>query len=169
VKAHSAAEIAVGSAPGSGRLAPRLITPETMRRSVREKRLNTRYVTDILPETEPADSLLVVEVRTRRALLELSAAQARPARATRGDAARGDLLPPPRPAPGVRLPAGVHRRARHRRSHAVEDHDTVVVPRGYHPVVVPWGLPELLLNVMAGPQRAWHFKNDPAHEWIIKK
>src|SRR6267142_268082 len=64
VKAHSAAEIAVGTAPGSGRLAPRLITPETMRRSVRGKELNTRYVTDILPESEPAESLLVVEVRT---------------------------------------------------------------------------------------------------------
>jgi len=23
------------------------------------------------------------------------------------------------------------------------------------------------LNVMAGPERRWLFKNDPAHEWII--
>jgi 5-deoxy-glucuronate isomerase len=22
--------------------------------------------------------------------------------------------------------------------------------------------------VMAGPGRLWHFKNDPAHEWMIK-
>jgi 5-deoxy-glucuronate isomerase len=25
------------------------------------------------------------------------------------------------------------------------------------------------LNVMAGEKRTWHFKNDPAHEWIINK
>ncbi|MDU0333405.1 5-deoxy-glucuronate isomerase, partial [Enterococcus sp. 2CBP] len=25
------------------------------------------------------------------------------------------------------------------------------------------------LNVMAGPTRQWVFKNDPQHEWIIKK
>jgi 5-deoxy-glucuronate isomerase len=49
-----------------------------MRRSVRGKGTNTRYVTNILPsETEPADSLLVVEVITPGShYLQLSAAQA---------------------------------------------------------------------------------------------
>jgi 5-deoxy-glucuronate isomerase len=23
--------------------------------------------------------------------------------------------------------------------------------------------------VMAGPTREWHFKNDPAHEWLLKR
>src|SRR3989454_7469895 len=64
VTAHSAAEIAIGTAPGAGSLPPRLIAPETMKRSVRGKELDTRYVTDILPESQPADSLLVVEVKT---------------------------------------------------------------------------------------------------------
>jgi 5-deoxy-glucuronate isomerase len=54
-------------------------------------------------------------------------------------------------------------------SMAVEDHDVVMVPRGYHPVVVPYGYDSYYLNVMAGKQRVWHFKNDPAHEWIINK
>ena len=44
---------------------------------------------------------------------------------------------------------------------AVEDHDVVMVPRGYHPVVVPYGYESYYLNVMAGPRREWHFKNDP--------
>jgi 5-deoxy-glucuronate isomerase len=52
-------------------------------------------------------------------------------------------------------------------SHAVEDGDVMLVPRGYHPVVVPWGYRSYYLNVMAGPSRAWHFKNDPAHEWML--
>jgi 5-deoxy-glucuronate isomerase len=54
-------------------------------------------------------------------------------------------------------------------SMAVEDHDVVMVPRGYHPVVVPYGYDSYYLNVMAGAQRVWHFRNDPAHEWIINK
>jgi 5-deoxy-glucuronate isomerase len=52
---------------------------------------------------------------------------------------------------------------------AVENHDVVMVPRGYHPVVVPYGYDSYYLNVMAGAQRVWHFRNDPAHEWIITK
>jgi 5-deoxy-glucuronate isomerase len=45
----------------------------------------------------------------------------------------------------------------------------VLVPRGYHPVVVPHGYDSYYLNVMAGPKREWHFKNDPAHEWMLKR
>ncbi|MDB5787433.1 5-deoxy-glucuronate isomerase, partial [Caballeronia mineralivorans] len=49
---------------------------------------------------------------------------------------------------------------------AVENHDVVMVPRGYHPVVVPYGYDNYYLNVMAGDKRTWHFKNDPEHDWI---
>lgn len=49
---------------GCGGFAPRLIRPEQCKRSVRGKGANTRYVCDILPDSEPAHSLLVVEVRT---------------------------------------------------------------------------------------------------------
>jgi 5-deoxy-glucuronate isomerase len=52
-------------------------------------------------------------------------------------------------------------------SHAAEDHDVMVVPRGYHPVVVPYGYRSYYLNVMAGPVRAWQFANDPVHAWIV--
>jgi 5-deoxy-glucuronate isomerase len=34
---------------------------------------------------------------------------------------------------------------------------------------VPYGYESYYLNVMAGPQRAWHFNNDPAHAWIIER
>ena len=52
-------------------------------------------------------------------------------------------------------------------SMAVEDRDVVLVPRGYHPVVLPHGYESYYFNVMAGPKRVWHFHNDPAHEWIV--
>ena len=51
---------------------------------------------------------------------------------------------------------------------AVEDGDCVMVPRGYHTVGAPHGYDLYYLNVMAGPNRRWVFKNDPAHEWIVK-
>jgi 5-deoxy-glucuronate isomerase len=64
VTALSDVQIAVCAAPGAAGFEPRLIRPEQCKRSVRGKGANTRYVCDILPDSEPAHSLLVVEVRT---------------------------------------------------------------------------------------------------------
>ena len=58
-------ELAVCSAPGiAGSHPPRMMRPADFSVTTRGKGSNTRYVTDILPETQPADGLLVVEVRT---------------------------------------------------------------------------------------------------------
>jgi 5-deoxy-glucuronate isomerase len=170
VHAERDAEIGVASAPAEGRYGIRLIEPSQMKRSVRGKNLNTRYVCDILPQTEPAESLLVVEVRT--------------------PAGHSSSYPPHKhDADNIPLESALEETYYHRlnppqgfafqrvytdareidESMAVEDHDVVMVPRGYHPVVVPYGYDSYYLNVMAGAQRAWHFKNDPAHEWIVTR
>lgn len=47
------------------------------------------------------------------------------------------------------------------------DGDVVLVPEGYHPVGVPAGYDCYYLNVMAGPNRAWHFTVDPDHAWLM--
>jgi len=47
------------------------------------------------------------------------------------------------------------------------DGDIVLVPGGYHPVGVPSGYDAYYLNVMAGPNRAWHFTIDPDHAWLM--
>jgi len=47
------------------------------------------------------------------------------------------------------------------------DGDLVLVPRGYHPVGVPAGYDCWYLNIMAGPNRAWHFTVDPDHAWLM--
>ena len=47
------------------------------------------------------------------------------------------------------------------------DCDAVLVPEGYHPVGVPAGYDCYYLNVMAGPNRAWHFTLDPDHAWLM--
>jgi len=47
------------------------------------------------------------------------------------------------------------------------DRDVVLVPRGYHPVGVAAGYDCYYLNIMAGPNRAWHFTIDPDHAWLM--
>ena len=65
VEAGSDVELAVCRAPGGdGQHPPRLIGADKMPLETRGEGTNTRHVCNILPETEPADSLLVVEVIT---------------------------------------------------------------------------------------------------------
>jgi 5-deoxy-glucuronate isomerase len=168
VTALGAAEVALCTAPATGTPPPRLLAPDAMRRSVRGKGLNTRYITDILPEDQPAESLLVVEVRTPS-----GHSSSYPPHKHDRDAPPDETLLEETYYHRVDPPQGfvfqrVYTDARDLdESHAVGDHDVVVVPRGYHPVVVPWGYRSYYLNVMAGPVRKWHFANDPAHAWII--
>lgn len=49
------------------------------------------------------------------------------------------------------------------------NHDAVLVPRGYHPVAVPYGYDSYYLNVMAGPNKNWKFHNEEDHEWILDR
>lgn len=51
----------------------------------------------------------------------------------------------------------------------VENHDIVLVPKGYHPVGVPDGYTSYYLNVMAGPEKKWVFHDDPRHRWILER
>ena len=171
VTAHGEAEIAVCRAPGATEqtLPPRLIEPASMKRSVRGQGTNTRYVCDILPDSEAAHSLLVVEVIT--------------------PSGHSSSYPPHKhdtddlPAQSFREETYYHRVEPTQgfvfqrvytddrsldQALAVENNDVVLVPRGYHPVCVPHGYRSYYLNVMAGPKRVWKFYNDPAHEWLLQ-
>ena len=45
--------------------------------------------------------------------------------------------------------------------------DAVIMPHGYHgPSMAAPGYDLYYLNVMAGPERAWRFTDDPQHAWI---
>ena len=164
------AEIGLCSAPGTTDRPARLIDPHTMTRSVRGRGANTRYVCDILPQTEAADGLLVVEVVT--------------------PSGHSSSYPPHKhDNDNIPTESSLEETYYHRlnpeqgfayqrvytddrsidQALAVENHDVVMVPRGYHPVTVPYGYDGYYLNVMAGPKRVWHFKNDPAHEWLMTK
>ena len=152
---------------GDGRLPPRVIPPRRVETLTRGKGTNARHIRNILPETAAAESLLVVEVdHAGRPLVELSAAQARSRCAARRILSRGDLLPPPVAAAGLRLQRVYTDDRTLDETLAVADRDVVLVPRGYHPVGAPHGYDLYYLNVMAGPKRTWRFHNDPAHEWL---
>jgi 5-deoxy-glucuronate isomerase len=170
IRALDAIELALASAPAQGRYPPRLIAGASMQRSVRGQGTNTRYICDVLPQSEPAESLLVVEVVT--------------------PAAHSSSYPPHKhDTDNLPLESSLEETYYHRidppqgfafqrvytdardldESMAVSDHDVVMVPRGYHPVVMPHGYHGYYLNVMAGPRREWHFRNDPAHEWMLRR
>ena len=170
VTAHTHAEIGVASAPGSAARPARLIEPATMKRFARGHGLNTRYVCDILPQTEPADRLLVVEVVTPSG----HSSSYPPHKHDTDNAPVESSLEETyyhrlNPAQGFAFQRVYTDDRSLDESLAVEDHDVVMVPRGYHPVVVPYGYDSYYLNVMAGPVREWHFKNDPVHEWMLKQ
>jgi 5-deoxy-glucuronate isomerase len=166
--AKTDAELAVAGSPAKGLLPPRLIEPAAIRRSVRGKGANIRHVCDILPQDQPAESVLVVEVRTPSAN-----SSSYPPHKHDIDNIPIESLLEETYYHRINPPQGfvfqrVYTDARDiDEAMTVEDRNVVLVPRGYHPVVVPYGYESYYFNVMAGPKRVWHFHNDPAHEWIL--
>ncbi len=168
--AQTPVEIAIGTAPGTANGEPRLIDPATMSREVRGQGTNQRYVRNILPETEPAQSLLVVEVITPGGHWS-SYPPHKHDTATAGEETALEetyyhRLNPPQ---GFAFQRVYTDDREIDETVAVEDGDVVMVPRGYHPAGAAHGYDLYYLNVMAGPTRQWIFRNDPAHDWITKK
>lgn len=164
------AEVALCSAPcDDARRSVSVINAATMRRSVRGKGSNTRYVCDILPHDDPrAAHLLVVEVLTpaghSSSYPPHKHDQETPPSETQLEETYYHRLNPPQ---GFAFQRVYTDDRSIDEACAVEDHDVVMVPRGYHPVVAPHGYHLYYLNVMAGPHRFWVFRNDPAHEWML--
>ena len=170
VQATTAVELAVCTAPGSGAGQARSIEEARMSREVRGKDTNTRYVRNILPETEAAEGLLVVEVITPGGHWSSYPPHkhdtAAPEQETELEETYYHRLQPPQ---GFAIQRVYTDDRSLDETISVEDGDVVMVPRGYHPVGAPHGYDLYYLNVMAGPKRHWVFRNDPAHDWIVRK
>ncbi|MGV1681534.1 5-deoxy-glucuronate isomerase [Sphingopyxis sp. NJF-3] len=168
IEAASDAEIAVCTAPGTGAGTVRLIRSDAV--EVRGKGTNTRHVRNILSDADEAESLLVVEVITPGGHWSSYPPHkhdrdAYPEETFLEETYYHRLSPPQ----GFAFQR-VYTDARDiDETMAVEDGDVVMVPRGYHPVGAPHGYDLYYLNVMAGPRRNWVFRNDPAHEWIVRQ
>jgi 5-deoxy-glucuronate isomerase len=169
VGAHSACELAIGSAPAQGRVAPRLIVPEEIAEETRGSGTNTRYVRNILPESAAAERLLVVEVLTPGGHWSSYPPH-------KHDSQQGGET--------QLEETYYHRLARPQgfafqrvytddrtldETMTVQDRDVVLVPRGYHPVSAAHGFDLYYLNVMAGPVRRWQFTNAPGYEFLTQR
>jgi 5-deoxy-glucuronate isomerase len=170
IVARTDAEIALCWAPAERGVAARLIPPASIRKSERGQGTNTRYVRDILPQTEAAEALLVVEVITPPGHSSSYPPHKHDTDALPVESSLEEIYYHRlRPAQGFAFQRVYTDDRSLDETMTVEDHDVVMVPRGYHPVVVPHGYTSYYLNVMAGPRRVWHFHNDPAHEWMLAK
>ena len=168
LEATTPLELAICSAPGGGSYQPRLIGPDQIAYSRRGKDTNTRHVYDILPESEPAHSLLVVEVITPSGCWSSYPSH------------KHDTLNLPEeselqetyyhrlnPTQGFALQRVYTDDRTLDVTMAVEDGDVVLVPKGYHPCGTAHGYDLYYLTVMAGPERIWRFNTEPAHRWLL--
>lgn len=163
-------ELAVCTAPGKPHSHPvRVISPEMLGQEIRGKGTNTRYVTNILPETdEAADSLLVVEVITPGGHTSSYPPHKHdednlPAESALEETYYHRMNPPQ----GFAFQRVYTDDRSLDEAMAVENGDVTLVPKGYHPCAACHGYDLYYLNVMAGPRRTWKFHNAKEHEWML--
>jgi 5-deoxy-glucuronate isomerase len=137
---------------------------------VRGEGTNRRFVRNILPDDQPAHSLIVVEVITPSGHWSSYPPHKHDsARQGKETALEETYYHRLAPAQGFAMQRVYTDDRSLDEAVVVEDGDVVLVPRGYHPVVAPHGYELYYLNVMAGPERKWIFHNDPQHEWLLQK
>lgn len=170
VKANTEIELAVCKAPATGKYNARLIGPDDVGTEDRGSGSMSRRVHNILPDSEEAESVLVVEVYTP----EGNWSSYPPHKHDTENLPHESYLEETYfhkvdPEEGGFLIHRVYDDPRDLdETMVVNSNDVVMVPKGYHPVAAPAGYQAYYLNVMAGPVRKWKFHNDPDHEWLLK-
>ncbi|RRN05398.1 5-deoxy-glucuronate isomerase [Bibersteinia trehalosi] len=167
VKTTESLELAVCSAPGKGNYPVRLISPENVGVEKRGLGNNKRLVHNILPETEPADSLLVVEVFTDEGNTSSYPSHKHDDKHSEHETYLEETyyhrFNPPQ---GFAMQRVYTDDRSLDECMAVYDKNVVKVPRGYHPVATIAGYDNYYLNVMAGPVRKWQFTWEKDHQWV---
>jgi 5-deoxy-glucuronate isomerase len=162
--------LAVCSAPGKGNYPPQVIGPVGIETVTRGTGGNTRYINTIaMEERDVADSLLVTEVFTPQG----NWSSYPPHRHDEDNYPEMTYLEETyyhrlNPSQGYGIQRVFTDDGSLDETITVQNHDVVLVPKGHHPVGVPWGYEMYYLNVMAGPLRKWRFQNHPTHEWIVE-
>lgn len=164
--ANSAAEIGIGTAPAKGSLEPRFIRPADVTVEVRGGHNAQRQISHVIDPGQ-AEHLLCVEVYTPSGnwssypphrhdeylagvevdLDEVYHYRIQPA----GGWGMQRLYDDSRELDDVVL---------------VEDGDTVLVRRGYHPVVMAPGYDGYYLNFLAGEHATWEARDEPDLAWV---
>ena len=170
LEAETDTVINVCTAPAKGQHPVRVIAPESLSIETRGAGSNTRYVCNILPETDKtAESLLVVEVITPNGATSSYPSHKHdknnlPHESQLEETYYHRLNPPQ----GFAFQRVYTDDRKLDEAIAVEDGDITMVPKGYHPCATIHGYDLYYLNVMAGPVRIWKFHNAPEHEWLLK-
>ena len=163
-------EVALCSAPGGAGRRARVIQPAEIKRETRGKGTNTRHVRPLLADEGQADRLLIFEVMTPAGHWSSYPPHKHDRDALPGESALEETYYHRiNPSQGFAFQRVYTDDRDIDETMTVHDRDLVLVPRGYHPVGAPHGYELYYLNVMAGPKRAWLFKNDPAHAWMLEK
>ena len=167
VKALTKLELAVCKAPGEQGHEARLISPDDIDGEHRGKGFNRRSVHNILAETDPAASLLVVEVFTDEGNTSSYPSHKHDSDNMPEESYLEETyyhrIDPPQ---GFAFQRVYTDDGEIDESMAVHDKDVVMVPKGYHPVATVAGYDNYYLNVMAGPVRQWRFTWEEAHDWV---
>ena len=169
ITAKTELQIAICRAPAEGKYPVRLIRPADCTYETRGSGSNTRHVCNILFGNLPAEKLLVVEVITPNGNWS-----SYPPHKHDNDNIPLESALEETYFHKVNPPQGFAFQRVYTDDRSIdetitcENNSVVMVPRGYHPVGAAHGYDLYYLNVMAGPSREWVFKNDPAHEWIVK-
>lgn len=167
IHAGSETEIALCSAPAAAAGEPRAIPGERMPQEVRGEGSNRRLVRNVLPQTEPAERVLVVEVITPGGHWSSYPPHKHDTHAPPAETQLEEIYYHRlNPSQGFAFQRVYTDDRSIDETVCVEDGDVVLVPRGYHPVGAPHGYDLYYLNVMAGPVRRWIARDDPAHAWI---
>jgi 5-deoxy-glucuronate isomerase len=168
VEAIGPTTLVVADAPAGDVRISRLIEPDDIHVETRGSGITERRIHHLLPPGEPAGRLILFEVFTPGGNWSSYPPH------------KHDTEDPPREAYLEEL--YYYRFARPEgwgfarlytadrsldASFAVVDSDVLLIPRGYHPFGAPAGYDAYYLNVMAGPNRAWHFTVDPEHAWLM--
>ena len=170
-KATTNLTLAICSAPGKGGHSARILGPEGISLEQRGKGANTRFINNIAMEgRDVADSLLVTEVFTPQG----NWSSYPPHRHDEDNYPEMTYLEETyyhrlNPKQGYGIQRVFTDDGSLDETMAVHNHDVVLVPKGHHPVGVPYGYELYYLNVMAGPIRKWRFENHPEHDWIYQK
>lgn len=170
IEADTDCELAICMAPqdsASDPLPPRIITPEDIQAEHRGKGNNRRLVHNILPETEPASRLLVVEVYTDEGNTSSYPSHKHDSEDYPNETYLEEIYyHRVDPDQGFVFQRVYTDDRSLDQSMAAYNQDVVMVPRGYHPVATVAGYDSYYLNVMAGPVRKWCFTWEEDHNWV---
>lgn len=167
IVAETNLELAVCKAPSNGVLPARVILPTEIGVEKRGIGNNQRLVHNILPETELADSLLVVEVFTNEGNTSSYPSHKHDQKNSPNETYLEETYYHRfNPSQGFAMQRVYTDDRSLDECMAVYNQDVVKVPKGYHPVATIAGYDNYYLNVMAGPVRKWQFSWEQDHAWV---